>query len=405
MKEMTYGAARPTVQEAAAAEEVAGHPAATAGYVSIVMPCLDEEETVAICVRKANIWLSRSGLKGEVIVVDNGSTDRSAERAAEAGARVIREPLPGYGSALIRGLDEARGEFLVMGDCDDTYDFSDLDGLLAPLHQGYDLVIGNRYTGGIHPGAMTWSHRYIGTPIISRLLRLLAGVPVHVGDSQCGLRAFTRSALELLRLRSPGMEFASEMILKAARRGLRVAEVPVQYYERAGEAKLNTIRDGWRHLRFLMLASPNYLFTLPGALLSLAGLLMLILTLPSSNGLQIGPLNWQPVFAGTIFLVVGMNSLLLGFASRLYTTARGITSEDFLLRFYRKYLGLESIVAAGVALFLLGVGTDVYLIVAGPEEGSAGPSFLHIAAIAQALIISGANLMLMGALVGMLDTE
>lgn len=369
------------------------------------MPCLNEEDTVAICVRKAIGWLSGAGLKGEVIVVDNGSSDASAERAAQAGARVIHEPLRGYGSALIRGLDEACGEFLIMGDCDDTYDFSNLDGLLAPLQQGYDLVIGNRYAGGIRPGAMTWSHRYIGTPIISLLLRLVAGVRVSVADSQCGLRALSRSALERLSLRCAGMEFASEMILKAARRGLRVAEVPVPYYERAGEAKLNTVRDGWRHLRFLMLASPNYVFTIPGAVLGLMGILTLGLAVPSSNGIEVGPVSWQPVFAGTIFVVVGMNSLLLGFASRLYTTARGITNEDVVLRFYRRYLGLESLILAGVILFLLGIGTDAYLIVAGLRVEDAGFSWFHIAAVAQALIISGSNLVLVGALAGMLETE
>ncbi len=403
MEQITDRAASPAVQETPATEEGRQRQAATAGYVSIVMPCLNEEDTVAICVQKAVRWLSKNGVSGEVIVVDNGSTDSSAERAAQAGARVIYEPIPGYGSALIRGFNEARGEFLVMGDCDDTYDFSDLDGLVSPLRHGYDLVIGDRYSGGIRPGAMTWTHRYIGTPIITTMLRLLAGV--RVGDSQCGLRALTRPALERLRLRCLGMEFASEMILKAARQGLRIAEVPAPYYERAGEAKLRAMRDGWRHLRFLLLASPNYLFTVPGAALTLVGILTLGLTLPSSQGIEIGPLSWQPVFAGTIFLVVGMNSLLLGFASRLFTTAKGITNEDFLLRFYRKYLGLEALIVAGVALFFLGIGTDMYLIIAEPVEGSFGPNWLHIAAVAQALIISGANLVLVGALAGLLETE
>jgi glycosyltransferase involved in cell wall biosynthesis len=401
--QITDRAARPSAQEAPAAEGGRQRQAVTAGYVSIIMPCLNEEDTVAVCVRKAVRWLSGNGVDGEVIVVDNGSSDSSAERAAQAGARVVHEPIRGYGSALIRGLSEARGEFLIMGDCDDTYDFSNLDEFLSPLHQGYDLVIGDRYSGGIRPGAMTWSHRYIGTPIITLLLRVMAAV--RVGDSQCGLRALTRSALERLGLRCLGMEFASEMILKASRQGLRIAEVPIPYYARASESKLSTMRDGWRHVRFLLLASPNYLFTVPGVLLSLAGVLSLGLILASSNGIQIGPLNWQPVFAGTIFLVVGMNSLLLGFASRLYTTAKGITNEDFLLRFYRKYLGLESLILAGVVLVFLGIGTDVYLIFAGPEEGSAGVNWLHISAIAQALVISGANLVLVGALAGLLETE
>ena len=165
-----------------------------------------------------------------------------------------------------------------MGDCDDTYDFGDLDALMEPLADGYDMSVGNRFAGGIAPGAMTWSHRYIGTPAISFLLRMFAGL--KVGDSQCGLRAFTRDALERLDLRTDGMELASEMILKAARRGLKVADVPVPYAERLGEAKLNTFRDGWRHLRFLLLASPNYLFTLPGLVLTVLGIVILALALP-----------------------------------------------------------------------------------------------------------------------------
>ena len=212
------------------------------------MPCLNEEASVQTCVAKACNWLQRSGYAGEVLVVDNGSTDASPQLAADAGARVLHESVRGYGAALRRGFAEAHGEWLVMGDCDDTYEFSDLDSLIAPLEAGADLSIGNRFAGGIATGAMTWSHRYIGTPAISLLLRAFTGL--RVGDSQCGLRAFTREALDRLALETNGMELASEMILKAARRGLNVAEVPVPYSERQGEAKLNTFRDGWRHLRF-----------------------------------------------------------------------------------------------------------------------------------------------------------
>ena len=372
---------------------VATHP-----FVSIVMPCLDEERTVATCVRKAVEWLARAGVEGEVIVVDNGSTDRSAELAGAAGARVVFEPRPGYGSALRCGFAAALGEWLVMGDCDDTYDFSDLGPLVKPLAEGYDMSVGNRFAGGIAPGAMTWSHRYIGTPIISFLLRVFSGL--KVGDSQCGLRAFTRSALDRLELRTAGMELASEMILKSARRGLKVADVPVPYDIRLGEAKLNTMRDGWRHLRFLLLASPNYLFTIPGGALTLLGIVTLALALPE-NGIEIGDLTWQPIFAGGIFLVVGVNALLLGFASRLYLTARGITNEDAFLRFYRRYLGLEQFIGISVALALLGVAIDVILGVVALR----GVSNLDAAAIAQALIVVGVNVGLVGALASLLEPD
>jgi glycosyltransferase involved in cell wall biosynthesis len=365
--------------------------------ISIVMPCLNEEQTVESCVRKALRWLERSPYSGEVIVVDNGSADRSAELAAAAGARVVHEPRPGYGAALRRGFAEGHGDWLVMGDCDDTYDFGDLDPLMKPA-EGYDMAVGNRFTGGIAPGAMTWSHRYIGTPVISFLLRMSSGL--KVGDSQCGLRAFTRDALDHLELRTDGMELASEMILKSARRGLKVADVPVPYDIRLGEAKLNTMRDGWRHLRFLLLASPNYLFTIPGITLTLLGIITLGLALPE-NGIEIGDLSWQPIFASGIFLVVGVNALLLGFASRLYLTARGITNEDALLRFYHRHLGLEEFIGIGLLLIVLGLGIDVLIAFVDV----AGVSRLDLAAVAQASIIVGVNVGLVGALASLLEAD
>jgi glycosyltransferase involved in cell wall biosynthesis len=363
-------------------------------FISIVMPCLNERETVETCVRKALGWLDRSGNRGEVLVVDNGSTDGSPQLAEAAGARVLFEPVRGYGSALRRGFREALGDWLVMGDCDDTYEFGELGPLMAPLYAGADMSIGNRFAGGIAPGAMTWSHRYIGTPAISLLLRMFTGL--KVGDSQCGLRAFTREALDRLELSTDGMELASEMILKAARRDLKVADVPVPYAERLGEAKLNTFRDGWRHLRFLLLASPNYLFTIPGVLLSVLGLAILIAALPN-NRIEIGGWTWQPVFAGSIFVVVGVNALLLGFASRLYTSARGITNEDATVRFYRRYLSLEVFVVIGVLLIFAGLALDVVLLIMDSGEYN-----ISIAAIAQTLIVVGANAGLVGALASLL---
>ena len=367
-------------------------------FVSIVMPCLNEEQTVETCVRKALGWLQRSGTHGEVLIVDNGSSDRSVELATAAGARVVHETRRGYGAALRRGFIEARGEWLVMGDCDDTYEFGDLDGLIGPLDDGYDLSVGNRFAGGIAPGAMTWSHRYVGTPVISLMLRLFTGL--KVGDSQCGLRAFTRAALDRLELKTDGMELASEMILKAARRGLKVADVPVPYGERLGEAKLNTVRDGWRHLRFLLLASPNYLFTIPGIILTLAGIITLAAGL-SDDTIEIGDWTWQPIFAGGIFVVVGINALLLGFASRLYTTARGITNEDRTLRFYRRYLGFETFVASGALLVLTGAALDALIAFLQPP----GISTLGLMAIAQPSIVAGANIALVGALASLLEGE
>jgi glycosyltransferase involved in cell wall biosynthesis len=367
-------------------------------FISIVMPCLNERETVTTCVNKARTWLQQSGYAGEVLVVDNGSTDGSPDLARSAGARVIFEPVKGYGSALRRGFREAKGDWLVMGDCDDTYEFGDLDSLMMPLAEGADMSIGNRFAGGIAPGAMTWSHRYIGTPAISFLLRVFTGL--KVGDSQCGLRAFTREALDRLDLRTDGMELASEMILKAARRGLNVADVPVPYAERLGEAKLNTFRDGWRHLRFLLLASPNYMFTLPGLLLTLLGIVVLAAALPNET-IDIAALDWQPIFAGSIFVVVGLNAVMLGFASRLYLSARGITNEDAMVRFYHRYLRLEIFVLIGLALVSAGVLIDAILLLVD----DVGISRLGLAAIAQTLIVVGANAILAGAMASLLEEK
>src|SRR6476469_7567472 len=360
-------------------------------FISIVMPCLNEKETVEICVKKAVGWLDRTGNAGEVIVVDNGSDDGSPELASHAGAIVVHEAVRGYGAALRRGFREARGEWLVMGDCDDTYDFSDLDALMAPLATGTDMVVGNRHDN-IKPGAMTWSHRYIGTPVISMLLRMFTGL--KVGDSQCGLRSFTRDALNRMDLHTDGMELASEMVLKAARRDLKVSEVGITYDVRLGEAKLNTFRDGWRHLRFLLLASPNYLFTIPGMILTLLGVLTLGASVPSES-IEIGSMSWQPVFAGSILTVVGVNAILLGFTSRLHTLRRGMINEDHILRFYKSYLGLEAFIAIGIIFVAGGLAMDVVLAIAG-VDGTGNLNYTALAAIAQTLIIIGVNTALVG---------
>jgi len=367
--------------------------AALAPRISIVMPCLNEAETVAVCVAKALAWLSASGNPGEVLVVDNGSTDRSAELATEAGAQVIRERRRGYGNAYLRGFAEARGDIIVMGDADDTYDFSRLDDLIRPLDQGYDMVLGNRFAGGVKPGAMPWAHRYIGSPIINLLIRRFIGV--RVGDSQSGFRAFTRAAYQRLRLRSGGMELASEMIVNAAREGLTIAEVPAPYNVRVGESKLNTVRDGWRHLRFLLISAPNFLFILPGLALVGMGAVVTALSFLAPGGIEIGSLAWQPVFAGTIFLAIGANALVFGAITKSYGVERGILKEDAWTRFYRRVFSLERVLAIGGGLLLLGLMLNIGLFVVWAIGGRLNLG-LQLAALAQGLMIVGANVGLAG---------
>ena len=370
--------------------------------VSVVLACLNEEATVAACVEKARTWFKHAGVRGEVIVVDNGSADRSREEALGAGARVIDEPRRGYGAAHLRGFAEARGDIIVMADADDTYDLLQLDPLMEPLRNGYDMTVGNRLSS-LEPGAMSWSHRVIGTPAITFLLSLFAGS--RIGDSQCGLRAFTRAAYERMDLRSSGMELASEMILKAFRRGLKVAEVSVPYAVRKGESKLSTFRDGWRHLRFLLLHTPLYLFLVPGVVLVLFGLMALGLTLGASSGGTIGTLTWQPVFAGGILLIVGTNALMIGLASHMYAASRGVITEDWLTQLYRRHVTLERVLGLAGFLLLIGVGLDALIFYRWVSGNALGLSTAGVAALAQSGIIIGANLALGGFLTALIDVE
>ena len=366
--------------------------------ISVVLPCLNEEATVASCVTDALSYFEQAGLRGEVIVVDNGSTDRSKEEAENAGARVLEEPRRGYGAAHLRGFAESRGNYIVMADADATYDLVNLDPMIEPLRNGYDMTVGNRMDN-MEPGAMTWSHRVIGTPAITFLLKIFTGS--NIGDSQCGLRAFTREAFEKMELRSTGMELASEMVLKAYRRGLKVAEQPIPYAVREGESKLNTIRDGWRHLRFLLLYTPKYLFLIPGALMLVAGLLALTAT----GGVTIGSLTWQPVFAGGALVIVGTNALMIGIASHMYAASRGLISEDGLTRFYRKYGSLEAFLGLAGLLLLVGVGLDALIFYGWVSGNDLGLNTMGTAALAQSAIIVGANVGLGGFLVALIDIE
>jgi glycosyltransferase involved in cell wall biosynthesis len=358
-------------------------------YVSIVMPCLNEEQTVGVCVRKAVSWLERAGLQGEVIVVDNGSSDRSVELAEEAGARVVHERRRGYGQTYLRGFTEARGEFIVMGDSDDTYDFSDLSALIEPLKHGADMVVGNRFAGGISRGAMPWAHRYIGSPIINFVIRLFFGT--RIGDSQSGLRAFRRSVPERLQLRSGGMELASEMIVSAARAGMTITEVPAPYAVRQGDSKLNTVRDGWRHIRYLLLAAPDFLFTLPGLVMIALGVVTSVVSFVAPGGVEIGSLSWQPVFAATILLAIGVNSVLVGVVAKLYGASHGLRHEDRWVRLYRRWFHLEWVLALAALLFVCGLLIDGLLFVVWAESSQVALGG-QLAALAQTLLIVGAEL-------------
>ncbi|KHK49640.1 glycosyl transferase family 2, partial [Burkholderia sp. A9] len=250
-------------------------PSAARIRVSAVMPCLDEEMTLAMCIVKAQRSFAKLGVTGQVVIADNGSTDRSVEIARELGAKVVHQPVRGYGSALMAGIAAADGDIIIMGDADDSYDWSNIRGFVAKIDEGYEFVIGNRFKGGIMPHAMPPLHRYLGNPVLSTIARLTCSVPV--GDFHCGMRAFTREAFARMDLQTPGMEFASEMVMNAARNGLRIVEIPTVLHpdKRNRPPHLRSFRDGWRHLRFILTYAPNHVFVMPGLLLFVAGLLLL----------------------------------------------------------------------------------------------------------------------------------
>ena len=319
--------------------------------VSVVIPCLNEEDGVGAVVQAAWMGIEGLGRTGEVIVVDNGSTDRSVEIAEREGATVIHEERRGYGSAYLAGLAAARGDVVVIGDADGTYDFSKLEPFMAEIEKGADMVLGSRLRGEIHKGAMPWLHRHVGNPILTRLINRFFGL--RVSDAYCGMRMFRRSVLPRLELQATGMEFALEMIIKSAKRGLRMAEVPIDYHARAGESKLNTVRDGWRSLRFLLIHSATYLFLIPGAILFVLGLLVVI---PLAAGpVEIFGMTWyiHPMMAGVAATLVGAQIVQLGLFARAYAVLYLGDSDPALERGWTK-IRLEHGLLLGVTLFLLG---------------------------------------------------
>jgi glycosyltransferase involved in cell wall biosynthesis len=295
------------------AEAEAGGP-----EVSVVMPCLNEERTVGVCVEKAVRTLRELGIAGEVVVADNGSTDRSVELAQKAGARVVYAALKGYGNALRKGFAEARGRYIIMGDCDDSYDFTDLGRFVGRLRAGADVVMGNRLTGEIKPGAMPWLHRWVGNPGLSWFLNLL--FHTGAGDTLCGLRGFRRDACPRMNLQMPGMEFAGEMVIKSAAAGLKIEEIPITLWPdgRGRRPHLRTFRDGWRFLRFVLLCSPTFLFILPGLVMVLAGLTAIPVVVLAGYGVWTNIFGPNFMYTMSLVSIAGAHLLAFGFLAKLH---------------------------------------------------------------------------------------
>ncbi len=342
--------------------------------LSIVMPCLNEARTVGICVSKALQFLREHGISGEVVVADNGSTDGSQELAAKAGARVISVKEKGYGNAIRGGVAAARGKYIIMGDSDDSYDFLNLSPFLEKLREGYDLVMGNRFRGGIAPGAMPASHRYLGNPVLTAIGRLLFRSPC--GDFHCGLRGFSKEAYEKMDLYTEGMEFASEIVVKASLLGMRIAEVPTTLVPdgRGRPSHLRSWRDGWRHLRFLLLYSPRWLFLLPGLAMFIGGGLVGAPLVLSS--LTFGSLvsDTSALVGCSMSVVLGLELILLGlFAKVLGVRQRLFPKDDRTERFLQK-AKMERGLLVGLGIFLLGLAIFGSEVIIGKELASSDDS-------------------------------
>jgi glycosyltransferase involved in cell wall biosynthesis len=357
--------------------------------VSVIMPCLNEAASVARCVEKARAALERAGLDGEVVVADNGSDDGSPALAAAAGARVVAAPVRGYGAAYLAGLDAARGTYLVLGDADDTYDFGAVPDFVVALKSGNDVVLGSRYRGRILPGAMPWLHRYVGNPVLSGILSLFFGA--RISDAHCGLRAMTRAASERMRLRSTGMEFASEMVAVALRHGLTVAEIPITYYPRDGQSKLRSFRDGWRHLRFMLLLSPTALFLVPGLLAAALGLGGLFALLPGPLRLGALLLDYHFMFVASAFAILGVQLVFLGLAAKTYSRGEFLVRRDRWVDFLDRRFTLERGLLAGLALAAAGIGINGWILASWLGEGRGQLFAVRPALLGLSLIVVGAQ--------------
>jgi len=345
------------IQLPAGEKESAAPQAGGALDVSVVIPCLNEANSLGFCIEKAMAAFRSSDLRGEVIVADNGSTDGSIEIAEFNGARVLRVPERGYGAALKAGIVASRGEFVIMGDADDSYDFSEVPNFVQELRRGYDLVMGNRFRGGIKPGAMPPLHQYFGNPGLSWLVNFLFGA--GVGDSYCGMRGFRRTLYDKLDLRSSGMEFALEFVIKTSQLGARISEVPIILWpdKRGRPPHLRSFRDGWRSLRFMLMYAPNWLYLVPGGLLLLCGLGLVTWLLPGPRQITAHvTLDLHTMVFGVIFTLLGAQILSIGAFAKVFSYAARFDRGTISLRRILKRITLETGLLVGSVVFLLGFG-------------------------------------------------
>jgi glycosyltransferase involved in cell wall biosynthesis len=352
--------------------------------VSVVIPCLNEAENIESCVSAALEAIARMGVAGEVVVADNDSDDDSAGLAERAGARVVVERRRGYGSAYLAGFEASRGRYIVMADADLTYDFDEIPRFVAALEEGAEMVIGDRMDN-IQPGAMPWLHQYIGNPILTGLLNLF--FRTGISDAHCGMRALRREVLPRLDLRTTGMEFASEMVIRAAKENLRIAEFPIEYHPRGGESKLSSFRDGWRHLRFLLVHSPNHLFIVPGALLAGLGTLIIVFV---GAGLDFFGRAWglHALIGGALLMIVGTQVLALGLCAHAYGTYFMGEKDPWFDRMRARFR-LEHGLLLGGLFVLAGLVLGGFILATWISHGFGSLSDERLAVVAASVIIVG----------------
>jgi glycosyltransferase involved in cell wall biosynthesis len=352
--------------------------------VSVVIPCLNEAANIEECVTAAREALHRMQVVGEVVVADNDSEDDSASLAEQAGARVVVERRRGYGSAYLAGFAASRGRFIVMADADLTYDFNEIPRFVEALQQGAEMVIGDRMDN-IQPGAMPWLHRYVGNPILTGLLNLFFSTGIN--DAHCGMRALRRDVLERLDLRTTGMEFASEMVIRASKERLRIAEFPIEYHPRGGESKLSSFRDGWRHLRFLLVHSPNHLFIVPGAVLAGVGTLIVVFV---AAGLDFFGRAWgvHAIIGGALLMIVGTQVLALGLCAHAYGTYFMGERDPWFDRMRARFR-LEHGLLLGGLFTLVGLVMGTVIVATWIAHGFGSLADEKLAVVAASLIIVG----------------
>lgn len=329
--------------------------------VSVILPCLNEEQALGICLKKIKEVFASHNIRGEIIVADNGSTDASCEIARQHNAVLVHEPRRGYGSAYLAGLRRARGKYLIIGDSDNTYNFYDIPQFLKSLREGYDFVIGSRFRGRIQKGAMSWSHRYIGNPVLSTMCRLF--FRTALSDIHCGMRAFSRTAYETMHLSTLGMEFATEMVVSALSQHLKIREIPIDYHPRAGASKLNAFGDAWRHIRFMLLGCPVWLYLVPGGIGCLAGFTILGFLARGPFWFLGRPWDIHFMVFGSVISILSYQVLNMGMSAHIYAVRQGFLREDTVTRFFHMNFNLERGILIGIGIFLIGFVINLFIFI------------------------------------------